>query len=209
MIRYKTNIGSVVRSLNDKLVSLSPGAENYDALLRTVTTSMIGVVKTRIHEQGKASDGTIIGEYSKKPIYISLSASPKKFVAKGKKSASTIRVKKSNVETRKVTSEKVGALKNGKIRKSGFFEGGYNQFKTEIGRNEIGTVNLSLSGQLNAQLSVQPTSRGYGFGWPDGEKLKRAKALGKKYRKKIWALTQEEKSQVYDITEKFVKRALS
>ena len=118
MIRYKTNIGSVVRSLNDKLVSLSPGAENYDALLRTVTTSMIGVVKTRIHEQGKASDGTIIGEYSKKPIYISLSASPKKFVAKGKKSASTIRVKKSSlkVETSKsLIGFKVSSGKTNKI----------------------------------------------------------------------------------------------
>lgn len=209
MYRFKTNMTRVLNQVAATLNSYSPGGENHDALLRKVTTSMIGVVKTRIHEEGKASDGSLIGNYSTKPIYVSLSTSPKKFVARGKKSAETVKVSKSNVLTRKESSEKVGALKNGRIRRSGYFEGGYNQFKTEIGRNQLGTVNLSLSGQLNSQLTVMPTSRGYGFGWPDKEKLIRARALEKKYGKKIWALTADEKEQVKEITINHFRNALS
>lgn len=190
MFRFKTNMGRVVSSLTTKLESFQTGGEDYDALLRTVTTSMIGVVKNRIHEKGKASDGTVIGTYSKKPTYISLSASPRKFRPKGKNSNKAV-------------------FKNGNPRMSGYFSGGYEQFKTEIGRNQLGTVNLSLSGQLNSQLTVVPTSRGYGFGWPDREKLIRARALEKKYKKKIWALTEGERKQVSDITIKYFRNAIS
>jgi hypothetical protein len=209
MIKVKTNMRDVVISLNGKISSFLPGAENYDGLLRTVATTMIGVVKTRIHEEGKAADNTSIGVYSTRPLYVSLSASPLKFTARGKNSDATFKVKKSSLTSKKVSSEKVGVLKNGKIRKSGYFEQGYKQFKTEIGRNELGTVNLSLTGQLNAQLTVQPTSRGYGYGWPDEEKLKRAKALERKYKKKVWALTEDETQTVIQISENYVKNALS
>lgn len=190
MIRVKTNIGVVVSSLTSKLSEFNPGGPEYDALLRKVTTSMIGVVKTRIHEKGKASDDSLIGAYSNKPIYVSLGASPKKFRPKGKNSNKA-------------------RFKNGNPRMSGYFEGGYNQFKTEIGRNQLGSVNLSLSGQLNSQLTVMPTSRGYGFGWPDKEKLLRARALEKKYRKKIWALTKAEQEQVKAITINHFTNAIS
>jgi hypothetical protein len=58
-------------------------------------------------------------------------------------------------------------------------------------------------------LTVVPTSRGYGFGWPDREKLIRARALEKKYKKKIWALTEGERKQVSDITIKYFRNAIS
>jgi len=61
-----------------------------------------------------------------------------------------------------------------------------------IGRNKLGKVNLSLTGQLNQQFTVQPTNEGWGLGWADKEKLERAKSFETKYRKPIYNLTQEE-----------------
>lgn len=197
MIRVKTNIGPVISSLNGKISSFLPGAENYDGLLRTVATSMIGVVKTRIHEEGKASDGNIIGEYSTKPLYIGSSANPGNKKLFGKPVGKTGK------------TEFASGKKKGQSHTSKYYKGGYKQFKTEIGRNQLGTVNLSLSGQLNKQMNVQPTSKGYGYGWPDTEKLKRAIALEKKYNKQIWALTEEEKVQVIEISQNYVKRVIS
>lgn len=197
MIRVKTNINSVISSLNGKISSFLPGAENYDGLLRTVATSMIGVVKTRIHEQGKAADDNIIGEYSTKPLYIGSSGNPGSKKLFGKPVGKTGK------------SEFASGKKKGQPHTSKYYSGGYKQFKTEIGRNQLGTVNLSLSGQLNNQLNVQPTSRGYGYGWPDTEKLRRAIGLEKKYRKKIWALTEEERLQVIQISQNYVKRVVS
>ena len=99
--------------------------------------------------------------------------------------------------------------KAGQDHTSRYFPGGYNEFKTAIGRNKLGTVNLSLSGQLNSQLTVQPTARGYGFGWPDEEKLKRARALERKYGKKIYDLTEDELRLAIEVTENYVIRAFS
>lgn len=210
MVTVKTNIAPIVGGIGNYIDTYMEGGINYDGLLRTVATSLLGVVKHRIHEQGLAADDTKIGVYSKIPIYISLSQSPRKFATKGKNSDATISVSSSNIATRKTSTAKVGAMKNGKIRASAYFAGGYDEFKTTVGRNTLGgNVNLSLSGQLNSQLTVQATKRGYGYGWPDSEKLKRAKALEKKYGKLIWALTVSEKVLVKDVATQYVKDALS
>lgn len=201
MVTVKSNIIVVVGDIETRVSSFVAGPA-LDSLIRNIATSVNAVMKERIHEKGEASDGSLIGQYSTKPTYISLNESPKKFVAKGKNSESTIAVSKSSIDTKKQSASKLGALKNGRIRRSGYFPGGYNQFKTEIGRNQLGSVNLSLSGQLNNQLAVQATAKGYGLGWPDAEKLKRAKALEKKYGKKIWALANSELELVKKIATK-------
>lgn len=190
MITLKTNftqaLGPLVAKLQDSRL--------YDTAIRTAATSVLGEMKTRIHEQGKAADGSDIGTYSKKPIYVSITANPGKSFGRpiGKSGKS------------KFASGK----KKGQDHKSRYFPQGYSEYKTAIGRNQLGKVNLSLSGQLNSQLALIATSRGYGLGWPDDEKLKRSAFLEKKYGKKIWALAGKEKEIALAAAENVIKRAL-
>ena len=195
MIRVNVDIGGVIASLNGKIESILPGGAQYESLQRTVGISLLGDVKTRIHENGLASDGTKIGSYSTKPMYVSVKANVGRSFGRpiGKTGLSKFK-----------TGEK-----KGKDHTSRYFPGGYNQYKTVIGRNQLGSVNLSLSGTLNNQLTLQATERGYGIGWANAELYKRAKALEKKYGKPIWMLTDEETGKTISIAKNFVNRALS
>lgn len=195
MIRVNVDIGGTIASLNGKIERILPGGAQYESLQRTVGTSLLGDVKTRIHENGLASDGTKIGSYSTKPMYVSVKANVGRSFGRpiGKTGLSKFK----------------SGDKKGKDHTSRYFPGGYNQYKTVIGRNRLGSVNLSLSGTLNNQLTLQATERGYGIGWANAELYKRAKALEKKYGKPIWKLTDEETGKTISIAKNFVYRALS
>lgn len=67
MITVKTNITEALAPIAEQVASLSPGGALYDTTLRTVATSMLGVVRTRIHQEGKAADGSDIGQYVEGP----------------------------------------------------------------------------------------------------------------------------------------------
>lgn len=191
MITLKTNIGDIIKKLQADINKLSPGGEYYEGMLRETCNSIKPVVQTRIHKQGKASDGSAIGEYSTKPLYVSISHPGKSF---GDPTGKTGKSVFSSGE------------KKGQQHTSKYFDGGYEEFKTEIGRNKIGSVNLSLSGQLNNQLAVTATASGFGLGWPNDEMLNRANALEAKYGKRIWALSPEEKNMCNEIAGAYIKK---
>lgn len=190
-IGLKTNLTEVVQGLMHKLGCITNG-DCYDTIMRTVATTELGMMKTRIHERGLAADGSAIGQYSTTPMYVGVKANPGKSFGRP-----------------------VGKTGKSKFKSTGldhtsrYFITGYKGFKDAIGRNELGTVNLSLSGQLNSQLTVIATSGGYGIGWPDDEKGKRAAVLEKKYRKKIWAPTDEESAIINKTATKLLKDAFS
>lgn len=160
-----------------------------EGLMRTIATTMLPVIRTRIHEQGLAADGSDIGQYDKTtPLYVNPLNSPKSFPVKGK--------------TGKTKFEKTGLP-----HRTRYFES-YNEFKTYIGRNELGKVNLSLSGQLASQFVTIATTDGYGLGWPDDEKYNRAKFFeDTKYRKPIWALTAQEQEMVPEIVYEYINNS--
>lgn len=182
-ISIKINTRSI-DGLKNKL--LNPQA--IDTAVRTAATTALAEIKTRVFERGEATDGDI-GVYSRKPMYVSLSESPRKFVPRGKNSDSP-------------------KLKNGKPRRSGYFQGGYDEFKTTVGRN-IGKVNLSLSGQLNNQMTIIATSKGYGLGWNNTEMAKRAQYFPIKYKKQIWLPTKDELELIKSVAAKTYVDALS
>ena len=144
---------------------------------RITAFSGLSILKNRIHEQGKAADGGDIGIYSTSPIYVG-----KKAVGGG-----SIKPVGKYGETIFKSGEK-----KGQPHKTEYFPEGYKGYKTKIGRNQTGKVNLSLSGQLNQQTTVIPNNKDWGIGWEDSEKYKRAKALEKKYGKVIWGFTDRE-----------------
>lgn len=186
-VTLKTNIQEVISSL--KIDSFRKGGENYDGLLRAVALTSLAEIKTRIHEEGKAADGADIGRYSTKPLYVNPRNSPKAFTPKGK----TGRVK----------------FESGKPLKTRYFADGYGGFKSFIGRNLLGKVNLSLSGQLNKQFLLFPTTDGWGLGWADDEKYTRAIGLERKYRREIYNLTDEEEQKAVGAADKYIEDAIS
>lgn len=190
-IVLKTNFNTVLSSLTNTIESLQVGKGNYDGLVRTVATTSLAQIRKRIHEQGKASDDTDIGQYSIKPLYISIRENPGRSFGRptGKTGRSVF------------TSGK----KEGQLHTSKYFEGGYEGFKNAIGRNQLGKVNLFLSGTLANQFTIIATSKGYGLGWPSKDKLDIAKGLEKKYKKKIYALSKDEKALAIKVGEKYLK----
>lgn len=199
MINFSSNMNEVLGDLITNLNKFQPGQPAFDNVLRGVTLDALANVKDRIHSEGKATDGNKIGDYSKKPIYISAKENPGKSFGKptGKKT------KAGNVFSKFQSGEK-----KGQNHASKYFEKGYDQFKTEIGRNLLGSVNLSLSGQLQKQLTMIATDKGYGIGWPNDEMFERAGHLEKKYKKKIWQLTEEEKKKAGELAETLTKKEL-
>lgn len=165
--------------ISDKL---AVGGDAYDAVMRICASTAHADISKRIFEKGLAADGSKIGEYSTNPIYVSSENSTKKLAASGKNSTKP-------------------TFKNGNQRKSRYFAGGYNQFKTEIGRNKLGSVNLFLSGQLANQFAIVKTSRGYGLGWSNTEMFERVGHLEKKYGKKIFAMTEDELKNAQSVAE--------
>ena len=179
MIQMTSNINEVT----EKMLKEFP--EATDKALRETAERMLAQIGTRIYEQGGAQSGDI-GKYSTKPIYISASASPRSF---GRPIGKTGKSK----------------FKTGQDHKSRYFERGYDEFKTTVGRN-IGKVNLSLSGQLNLQTTVIAITGGYGIGWARDEQFNIAEGQEKHFGKKIWSLTSDEDIEARRIAqETFIK----
>jgi len=165
-------------NIEEKLKTFAKGGEGYDTVLRGVASSMIGVIKKRIHEDGKAADDSNIGQYdTTNPLYVNPNKSPKAFAPVGK----TGKTK----------------FKNGQPHKTKYFDS-YKGFRENIGR-PTDKVNLSLTGQMNSQFTIIPTENGYGLGWNNTEMYERSKGLETKYGKKIWSLTDEESEIAADV----------
>ena len=189
MITMTTNIEKIIADIQSRVRSVMPGGSVNDSALRAAASTQLALCIQRIHVDGKASDGSAIGEYSTKETYISGKSSPVKLDNEG-------RTGRRNFES------------SGQPHTSKYFEGGYKAFRSEIGRDSSKVV-LDLSGQLKIQLSIIPTNKGYGLGWPNVEMRKRAGYLELKYRKKIWRPTESEETIIIKIIQKAVLNALS
>jgi hypothetical protein len=184
-IVVKTNFNTIFSSLTDTIESLQVGKDNYDGVIRTVATTSLAQIRRRIHEEGKASDGNDIGQYSNKPLYVSIKANPgRSFGAPTGKTGRSVFA---------------SGAKEGQSHTSKYFGAGYDEFKTSIGRNQLKKVNLFLSGTLANQFLVIDTANGYGLGWQNAEKFEIAKGMEKKYGKKIYALTEDEKKLATEV----------
>lgn len=119
-----------------------------------IANELIGRVDNRVFNKGIGGNGRRIGTYSKEPAYFSIS---------GKKN------KARNLSTTP-RGKKDGSGKkflNGQDRKSVFMKGGYDEFKSDVGKNTAGgSVNLWLSGQFrrawqNSNDPLQQDTNGF------------------------------------------------
>ena len=67
MITVTSNIGEVAARLSGRLAAIE---RSKDQMIRTICTSLVPIIKERIHEKGEYSDGTPFGGYN--PQYLRL-----------------------------------------------------------------------------------------------------------------------------------------
>ena len=183
MLTLITNLNAVVNKYLTRLQDLKPGGKVLDDALHTAADEALTSSRERIHTRGQAGDGSAIGAYSTAPMYVSMSRVPAPADAVGKRGTAT--------------------FANGKPHRSHYYAGGYNDYKTAIGLNTSGSVNLTLTGEMRDSYQVIKTADGYGLGWDDAEIAQRAEVLESKYGKKIWTLTEKElQSLVTTVAEK-------
>ena len=146
------------------------------SILRTASLSVLGGMRNRIQIFGLDSTGTKIGNYSKKPAYFLMSQSNAKIGRPlGKEFNGTRRSKFASGE------------RKGQDHKSRYFPDGYFGWKTKMGANKLGTVNLTLTGTFLNQMTILPSSKGWGIGWADIAFTERAQYFqNDKYDKPIF-----------------------
>lgn len=115
--------------------------KNFTEPTRIAAFTATAKMGERIFDEGKTQSGSDIGDYSTKPLYVSLAVAPKP------KGSPTGKTGKSKFE-------------DGRIHKSKYFEQGYKGYRDNVGR-QTGFVDLSLTGELrmdfgNQKLTAEP-----------------------------------------------------
>lgn len=171
---YESNIQTTVIDLKKRLKGFM--ADN--ALVKTVATTLAASNVRRIHNEGKAVNGSNIGNYDTKSIYVNPDKSPKKFTPQGK------------------GGDKV--FKSGKAHKTKYFDKGYKGFRAQIGRR-TNKVDLNLTAKL--EFSFQPEARGNDWvvGFTSKEQAKIARGNEKRFGKIIWGVSSDDDKVIQEI----------
>jgi hypothetical protein len=146
MPTYKSNTQKIVNLVNDKLRSV----KDVKKLLAIAAEQLAGDLIIRVHEDGLDAEGSKIGTYSSKEMYVSINYLSDELRVTGQP-------KKGNKTGKALTGKGKASsnpkFKNGKSRKSRYFGGGYKEFKNEIYGDS--DVTLTLTGSLAGDLSFQ------------------------------------------------------
>lgn len=196
-MQYTSNISTVVSRLKSRLTVL---AENPDQMLRTVAMAVHPEVKKRVHVEGKDSGGNKIGTYSKS--YMAVRTGNFKNADRYKKGKNKGNVKNAGTFTdRTIRLDKNTGVYSGED-KVGTARPKYN-------RTSDTDVVLSLTRQMENDLSVMPSGTGYGLGYNNPDNFKKSQHNEATYKKKIWALTEEEKKLAKQTAENFIQDFLN
>ena len=182
MIAYHSNISQIVRL---KVAQLK-GLQNPDTMLRAVALAILPELRKRVHVDGKASDGSPIGTYS--PGYMQL------------------RTGNYQSSGRKTKGKDKGGLKN-----SGTHTRGVNKdsARPSYNRSADTKVILSLTQQMENDLSVMPAGRGYGIGYNNPLNYQKSQWNVETYKKAIWQLSEGENELAIKVAASFVQETLN
>jgi hypothetical protein len=187
MINYNSNISVVIKAKLEQIQALK---NNPDPILRTVALAVLPELKHRVHVEGKDSSGGQIGTYS--PGYMVLRTGSFKNAGKISKGANKGKLKNAGTFTKGKSEEKAGTT------------------RPQYHRDSDSKVILSLTRQMENDLSVVATGNGYGIGYLNPDNLKKARWCEETYRKKILSkLTKEEivlaKKTAVEFTPEYLK----
>lgn len=160
-----------IKEFADLLQRKAKNLKTFSEPVRIGALTATAEMGKRIFDEGKKTDGSQIGKYDTKPIYVSMSAVPKPKGAPTGKPSGKKKVKKITgfftVEDpvtgeEKTVREVIGRetiaeagkskFKNGKPHKSKYFAEGYKGYRKNIGR-QVDKIDLSLSGELRLDFS--------------------------------------------------------
>lgn len=180
MITVTSNIKVVIEAQLEKIQALK---NNPDPILRTVALTVLPDLKKRVHVDGKDSSGNPIGTYS--PGYMAVRTGAYKNADRKTKGKSKGELKNAGKYTKGLNIKVFGTIVED-TPKAGLNRPNYN-------RTSDTKVILSLTRQMENDLSVEPTSTGYGIGYLNPDNLQKAKWCEENYGKKILSkLTKEE-----------------
>jgi hypothetical protein len=180
---------TVITSIADQLSQLSESIRisvSEPELTRVAAAALVPVIRERIHVDGKAADGSQIGTYSEG--YMAVRTGKFKsngIVSKGKRKG----------ETRSQGTVTRGPRKG--------------QPRPSYNRTSDTTVVLSLTRQMENDLSVQPTETGYGIGFSNAENAAKAKYAEENYDKKIYALSTQEEELAIGVIVDYLNNSLT
>lgn len=182
MFSASSNTNRVIGVIRQKLEALQ---RNPDQMLRTVALSVLPEMKSRIHVEGKDSNGGQIGTYS--PSYMKVRTG--QFGNSGRF---------------------VRGAKKGEVKDAGKFSKGVKsgESRPKYNRTSDTKVILSLTRQMENDLSVGPSGNGYGIGFNNTENFNKSQWNEATYKKKIFSLTKEEKELAKKVAEDFISQII-
>jgi hypothetical protein len=176
MLTIHSNTDATVGHILARLKAIQPGGPVYDKAMHEAADTQLRSTVQRIHANGTASDGSVIGQYSATPIYVNPKNSPSSFQPVGKTGKTTF-------------------AKTGQPHLTRYFDQGYKDYRQQIGLAADRVV-LTLRGDLRDGLAVIQTPNGYGLGWSDEGLYELSQKLEQRYGKKIWSPTAEERAAI-------------
>lgn len=180
MINVKSNLGYVINTALEKLNNV-----DINKMTREQASTLIAVVRDRVHIKGLDSNNSPIGIYTKG--YLRLRSG---------------QYGNADVHTR--------GKKAGKNKNSGTFTKGKNKgsARPRYNRGTSSKVVLSLTRQMENDFIIKPIDGGWGIGFSNVENFKKALWAEGTYHKKIWNLTPEERAQAIKIAERYIEEVI-
>lgn len=187
MTEYTSNLGQVI---GEKLALIKELQGNPDILYRAVAMAVLPELRNRVHVQGKDASGNQIGTYS--PGYMKVRTGNFLNAARKTKGPDKGQFKKKKSQAKGDAGKHIQGAVIGNNRPV------YN-------RTADTKVILSLTRQMEQDLSIIDTQDGYGIGYLNPHNFEKAIWCEATYGKPILTkLTQEERKLAHSTAENFI-----
>lgn len=161
--------------------------------------------KARVFFEGKAADGSSIGEYSKKPFYLPVKKQGKGFAGKAGSQVTNAGIKPRGKKKEKYV---YGDFKNGNKRKSMYFKDGYYEYRATVQRKNE-KVDLSLTNQLNNDIKTGRRGNEVQVAITTKLSIEKARGNEERFKKDIFVFSDAETAQVEKEMERLFDKLLS
>lgn len=176
MITITSNLQEVITQIKADIQGI-----DTDAMTREMATTVMGMMRERVHEGGKAADGSQIGRYSKGYLTQRSGAF---------KNASESVVKKGKTSRKDYGKYTKGESKGGS--------------RIKYNRGTDPKVILSLTRQMESDMAIVPIEDGWGIGYNNSENYNKAVWNEKRYKKPVFAISDEEMKAIDEIADKYI-----